>query len=298
MNANEVDVVTAAGRLGISPRTVERKFRAGKLVGRFVEGEKGGGSQGKKVLIKIEELRNLGIEELGKEMQASADSSPALAGGQAEFLSSFSPSAPLLPSPQPSLARGEGGTLISPARGEGESNALMRAYPVKYQRLAAMRREALVRFRMAQTTQEKTAMIILWNLENPLFKTSLASLYRLDAAMREFLGEDGEERAILESPLQSPLHPRWESGNSSSVPDEPFGYFKKLFLTQQCRSGQICVDLLRLQYPDIPSSGCFLRRLAREMPSHIIYYYRRGPAAYDRKFGSCAERDYSTVAPG
>ena len=146
------------------------------------------------------------------------------------------------------------------------------------------RMEILSLFRSSGSVEEAKKAISLWKANNPGSKGSLRAAYRWDELERE-----GGPAALL---------PGWSGTEHSSVPDEAYGYFKKLYLTQQCRSAQVCVDLLPMQYPDIPSSGCFLRRLGREIPPHIIYYYRRGPAAYDRKFGSCAERDYSTIAPG
>lgn len=154
----------------------------------------------------------------------------------------------------------------------------------KGRQIAGKKLEFYEGFKIRKGRKAKKAYIEEWNLINPGFKESLRTAYRIGACIRENREAD--------------LIPKWGGRDRSSVPDEPFKYFKNLYLTQQRRAASVCCDLLRIQFPDIPSIASFLRRLEREVPKHVILYYREGPQAYDRKFGGYADLDYSTVKSG
>jgi putative transposase len=172
---------------------------------------------------------------------------------------------------------------VRPEYGTAKFSDLERV-PEKIRLEMAKRLEVLKEFDKAQGRKEKEKALKVCNMRNPEVKISISQAYELH---RKFRNEGA-----------SALIPKWKSFSVSSVPDDQYEYFKKMYLTQQQRGAAACRDLLSLQFKDLPSTDAFMRRLRREIPPHIIYYYRRGPAQYDRKFGCYAGRDYLTVAPG
>lgn len=132
-----------------------------------------------------------------------------------------------------------------------------------------------------------------WNLLNPEKKISYPSLIKMRRRY-ETLGIDGL------------LSRRGNNGiNRSTVKAEYFEYFKNLFLTEGAPSLRSCWDLT-LGYAirtggnksEFPSHMAFKRRLEREIPKQSIYLARYGQSAWNRKYGSYIERDYSNVVCG
>lgn len=61
---------------------------------------------------------------------------------------------------------------------------------------------------------------------------------------------------------------------TSSIPDEAWELFKSWYLTQQCRSIQMCYNQVKEEYPNIPSVSAFERRVKREFTEYILMRYR------------------------
>ena len=154
----------------------------------------------------------------------------------------------------------------------------------KERRRFAEKREVLSVLQGGDSIKEKERLISLWKANNPDVRCSFRSAERWEKDYREF-GPEG-------------LYSDYTRGNCSTVTKEQDAAFKKIYLTQQRPSAQICRDLLEGQYPEIPSAKAFMRRLTKETPKEVIYLKRYGPKAHNRKFAPYIERDYSTVQPG
>lgn len=63
-----------------------------------------------------------------------------------------------------------------------------------------------------------------------------------------------------------------------TIPEEVWNCFYALYMTQQGRSIQLCYDLTRRRYPDMPSVSTFMRKV-RKIPLYALLYYRKGPKA-------------------
>lgn len=61
---------------------------------------------------------------------------------------------------------------------------------------------------------------------------------------------------------------------TSSIPDEAWELFKSWYLTQQCRSIQMCYNQVKEKYPNVPSVSAFERRVKREFTEYIPMRYR------------------------
>ncbi len=58
-------------------------------------------------------------------------------------------------------------------------------YTDKARQIASMRMDLMSLFRMAETVEEKREVVRAWNAKHPSFKTSLATLYRIDRALKK-----------------------------------------------------------------------------------------------------------------
>ena len=92
----------------------------------------------------------------------------------------------------------------------------------------------------------------------------------------------------------------------ADIKDEYFEYFKNLYLVEGSPSLQSCWDLTLgfamktagVNKSDFPSRMAFLRKLEREIPKQSIYLARYGQSAWNRRFGSYIERDYTNIICG
>ena len=91
-----------------------------------------------------------------------------------------------------------------------------------------------------------------------------------------------------------------------NISDAYYDYFKNLYLIEGAPSLQSCWEstlgyamrkdgINKLGFPSYMS---FKRRLEREIPKQSIYLARYGEAAWNRKYGSYIERDYSNIICG
>ena len=65
----------------------------------------------------------------------------------------------------------------------------------------------------------------------------------------------------------------------TSIPPKAWECFYAIYMTQQKRSIQLCYDITKLDYPDIPSVSAFVRKV-KTIPKYAIIYYREGPKAF------------------
>lgn len=79
----------------------------------------------------------------------------------------------------------------------------------------------------------------------------------------------------------------------SSVPEEAWGYFYSLYMTQQKRGIQVCYDYTKAAFPDIPGISAFRRRV-KEIPLLVLIKYREGEDAF-RNATPCMERDKTDI---
>lgn len=140
---------------------------------------------------------------------------------------------------------------------------------------------------------ELAAYIDKWNLENPQYKTSYPSVIK----MRRRYKNEG---------ISGLLAKYGHSGIRSTIIPEYFDYFKNLYLVEGAPSLRSCWELtlgyaLResgVNRGDFPSHMAFKRKLEREIPKQSIYLARYGQAAWNRKYGSYIDRDYSNIICG
>lgn len=131
-----------------------------------------------------------------------------------------------------------------------------------------------------------------WNSCNPQYKTTYSSLMR----MKQRYDAGG---------ISGLLSKRGRSQHTT-VEDTYFEYFKNLYLVEGAPSVRTCWDLTlgyairtaRVDKTTFPSCRSFIRRLEREIPKQSIYLARYGTSAWNRKYGSYIERDYSNVVCG
>ncbi len=63
-----------------------------------------------------------------------------------------------------------------------------------------------------------------------------------------------------------------------SIPQDAWDYFYSMYMSQQKRGIQLCYDYTKKQFPDIPSTSTFRRRVKKIHP-YAETYYREGPNA-------------------
>lgn len=132
-----------------------------------------------------------------------------------------------------------------------------------------------------------------WNQNNPNHQTSYSSIIRM-------------RRRYFKNGISGLLSHHGSRAGVSVVNDLYFEYFKNLYLVEGAPSVQSCWDLtlgyaMRANGIDkstFPSCRSFIRRLERELPKQSIYLARYGQSAWNRKYGSYIERDYSNVVCG
>jgi hypothetical protein len=132
-----------------------------------------------------------------------------------------------------------------------------------------------------------------WNISNPELKTSYPSVIK----MRRRYNIDG---------LKGLLAKYGARANRTTVLDVYFDYFKTLYLKEGAPSLYSCwentlgyaMQLSGVVREDFPSHASFKRRLDKEIPKQSIYLARYGKTAWNRKFGSYIERDYSNIICG
>ena len=97
-----------------------------------------------------------------------------------------------------------------------------------------------------------------------------------------------------------------KNATKTIVSDEYFDYFKNLYLIEGAPSFYSCYELTfgyaartyGVNKKDFPSHMSFKRRLEREIPKQSIYLAHFGQSAWNRKYGSYIDRDYSKVICG
>lgn len=135
--------------------------------------------------------------------------------------------------------------------------------------------------------------VINWNSNNPESKTSYPNLIKMLRRYRE----DG---------INGLLARYGHSNLTAPIQDVFYEYFKNLYLIEGAPSLYTCWELT-LGYAmrisgvnklNFPSHMAFKRKLEREIPKQSIYLARYGQAAWNRKYGSYIERDYSNIICG
>jgi transposase InsO family protein len=189
-----------------------------------------------------------------------------------------------IPRGQVVLAR-EGNSSLSAVQHEVEIISVPRAHEHsgKERKRFAQRLEVLSFFRPDDSLKEKKNLVRLYKADHPDARVSLRSALRWEAALRE-VGPEG-------------LYDNYGGGIYSSVSDEVYEAWKKLYLVQQRPGAQVCRDLLEAEYSEIPSADALLRRLRKEMSPGDICFHRFGPKIHNRKFASFIDRDKKTVKP-
>lgn len=137
------------------------------------------------------------------------------------------------------------------------------------------------------------AFIEDWNKTHTNLATSYASIIKM-------------RRRFFQEGLKGLLARYGKNSQKSTVEDLYFEYFKNLYLVEGAPSVRSCWDLtlgyaIKINGVDkttFPSSRSFIRRLEREIPKQSIYLARYGQSAWNRKYGSYIERDYSNVVCG
>ena len=137
------------------------------------------------------------------------------------------------------------------------------------------------------------AYIKLWNKKHPNLKTSYTAVNRMKIRY-EYFGLNGL------------LAQYGKNLNKSIVQNKFFDYFKKLYLIEGAPSLHTCWEntlgyamrTSNVNINEFPSDNSFLRRLKKEMPPQAIYLARYGESAFNMKFGSYIDRDYSNIKCG
>lgn len=140
---------------------------------------------------------------------------------------------------------------------------------------------------------ELFAYIQDWNSANPELKTSYSCLMRMKQRYKEFglnglLAQYGKSRPI------------------AYIQDEYFEYFKNLYLVEGAPSVQSCWEntlgyamrTAGISKLNFPGKNAFISKLEREIPKQSIFLARYGQSAWNRKYGSYIERDYSNILCG
>jgi hypothetical protein len=133
-----------------------------------------------------------------------------------------------------------------------------------------------------------------WNIKHPDLKTS----YPRVVEARRIYWDQG---------VSGLLAHYGRAAGRSIVKDEWFKYFKAAYLVEGAPSVKSCwiktlgyvKGLAReLVLKTFPSPKSFLRRLEREIPKSAIYLARYGKEAWNRKYGTYIDRDYTNLNPG
>jgi putative transposase len=131
-----------------------------------------------------------------------------------------------------------------------------------------------------------------YNAAHPEFKTSYSSLL----LARKRYASDGKAGLLSAR--------GWRSGKNE-IEDEDFKEFKNLWLREGAPSMRSCwlrvLGKAKLRNPDLdrfPSPAAFLRRVKREIPEQTQYLSRYGHDAWNRKYHSYINRDYSEIRAG
>jgi len=91
---------------------------------------------------------------------------------------------------------------------------------------------------------------------------------------------------------------------NTRIDDVCFDYFKRHYMIEGGRSAEevwrqtlgYAKSELGLDAVDFPTSGAFLRRLHNDVGEAALYLARRGPSAYNRKFGEYVDRRMNMAA--
>ncbi len=133
-----------------------------------------------------------------------------------------------------------------------------------------------------------------WNIAHHELKTS----YPRVVDSRRIYGEQGVSGLLAQY---------GKSAGKSIVKDEWFKYFKAAYLIEGAPSLRSCwVKTMgfasgldsETTVKNFPSSKTFLRRLEKEIPKNAIYFARYGREAWNRKYGTYIDRDYTNLKPG
>lgn len=141
---------------------------------------------------------------------------------------------------------------------------------------------------------ELRSFIEEWNCKYPEAKTSYARV--VDA--RKLYDQNGISGLLAEY---------GKNAGKSKIDDDDYEYFKSLFLQLSRPSVQKCW-LSTIGYAtkkamgeipvDYPSANTFYRQLLNRVTEPGIFLARYGKAAYNKKYLSYANRDYSNIYPG
>jgi len=136
--------------------------------------------------------------------------------------------------------------------------------------------------------------LLVWNCENPEFRSSYA---RIIAARKAYL-ENGISGILAGYGKNSGM------SKLSEFDENLFLHFKSLYLKEGAPSLNSCVLQVfglarkinpKLDASEFPSAVTFLRKLKKEMPEQAIYLARYGQNAWNRKYAFCISRDYAQL---
>ena len=142
--------------------------------------------------------------------------------------------------------------------------------------------------------KEIEEFLLVWNKENPEFRSSYA---RIIAARKAYL-ENGISGILAGYGKNSGM------SKLSEFDENLFLHFKSLYLKEGAPSLNSCVlqvfGLARkinhqLDVKEFPSAVTFLRKLEKEMPEQAIYLARHGQNAWNRKYAFYISRDYANL---
>lgn len=177
-----------------------------------------------------------------------------------------------------------------------EHTAISYANAPEYNRRMFNKYANILHLSKAHDGQELKDWIQKWNREHPDMKTSYPRV--MDA--RKVAREQGKEGL---------LGNYGQSKGLSKVPDDPFEYFKSLYLKEGGPGGRSCwlttagkfcnsekagfIDL-----KEFPSEDSFMRRLHREVGESAIFLAREGFSKWNRRYHQHVERDYTKIRAG
>lgn len=213
----------------------------------------------------------------------------------------------LLPGPHPPLAQLTSGEIVSTETGEVVSVG-MALRPLSDEEIeseiyaaapewAKRQADKYLRIVRAASGIKGAALrqfIAEWNGQNPDLKTSYDSV--LEA--RKKYAEQGVAGLLAQY---------GHSAGSTKVQDEHYKYFQNAYLKEGAPSTKSCWTRTlgyarsldqNVRPETFPSPSAFQRRLERETPESSIYLARYGFDAWNRKFATYIDRDYSQIKPG
>jgi putative transposase len=142
--------------------------------------------------------------------------------------------------------------------------------------------------------KELESWVSSWNNLHPELSTSYPSICRA----RKTIREQGASGLLAQYGNRA---------GTTSVKDEWYSYFKQAYLKEGAPSAKSCwyytLGFAKQFYPDVdpatfPSEKAFLRRIDADVPEGSQYYARYGESAWNRKYASYIDRDYSNVRAG